>query len=485
MKKILLKLALLGATLFAYQAAKAQTVSVTADLKTMFNAGAATKTQVCFSLTDGNGNQLSNPRTSSGVIVPTATQCVLPDGSGHVSTTVIANDQITPANSIYSVTYTFNGRVVHGDIFQFALVDVTENLNIKTALSTIPVVPTPTGDTTYLRLDGGNGPLALLTVTGTSTLANVNLGIGNTLSLNNIKQQAGTAFVLADPNGVSHFFISSGAPYTNTFINGNGSGVVFLGSAAKTSVADTTGNIVTSGNLTLQTTSGTLPAVVANDTAGGILFTNNAGKTLQFGNGGTLFLGSSGSRGQAIGFFGATSGDATLVLAATGSSNVITLPNVTDTLACVTCSQTLTGKTITNLGITGGATNALLRFNSSAQIINGNTTDDGTNFSTNTVKLQVQSGVTQGSGFKHQRGTAGCVTGAVIGNTCQTVITWTSAFADANYTVVGCMGNGVTSGFPVINAFGSKLAASISVQTATVTAAASQFTTIECTAVHD
>jgi hypothetical protein len=158
MKKILLKLALLGATLFAYQAAKAQTVSVTADLKTMFNAGAATKTQVCFSLTDGNGNQLSNPRTSSGVIVPTATQCVLPDGSGHVSTTVIANDQITPSNSIYSVTYTFNGRVVHGDIFQFALADGTENLNTKLSLSTIPVVLPPTGDTTYARLDGSNLP---------------------------------------------------------------------------------------------------------------------------------------------------------------------------------------------------------------------------------------------------------------------------------------------------------------------------------------
>lgn len=158
MKKILLKLALLGATLFAYNAANAQTVAVTADLKTMFNAGAATKTQVCFSLTDGNGNQLSNPRTSSGVIVPTATQCVSPDGSGHISTTVIANDQITPSNSIYSVTYTFNGRVVHGDIFQFALADGTENLNTKTSLSTVPVVSTPTGDTTYARLDGGNSP---------------------------------------------------------------------------------------------------------------------------------------------------------------------------------------------------------------------------------------------------------------------------------------------------------------------------------------
>lgn len=158
MKKILQILALVGATLFAFDVAQAQTVSVTADLKSLFNAAQATKTQVCFSLTDGAGNQLSNPRTSGGVIVNTTPPCLSPDGAGHISTTVLANDQITPANSIYSVTYMYNGRALHGDIFQFLLADVTENLNTKPSLSTIPVIAAPTGDTTYGRLDGGNLP---------------------------------------------------------------------------------------------------------------------------------------------------------------------------------------------------------------------------------------------------------------------------------------------------------------------------------------
>lgn len=157
MKKFLQKFALVCAALLP-SFAWGQTVTVTANLQNMFGAAQATKTQVCFSLTDGNGNQLSNPRTSGGVIVPTATQCVLPNGSGVVSTPVIANDQITPAGSIYSVTYLFNGRQVHGDIYQFLLADGTENLNTKVGLTTPPVVPTPTGDTTYARLDGANSP---------------------------------------------------------------------------------------------------------------------------------------------------------------------------------------------------------------------------------------------------------------------------------------------------------------------------------------
>jgi hypothetical protein len=119
----------------------------------------------------------------------------------------------------------------------------------------------------YAGLSGGKLSTAVLpagTGTGTTlvysvspTLTTPNIGVANgssltlsgaasiagTLSVNSLKQVAGSSFVLADPNGVSHFFISSSAPYTNTFVNGNGAGVVFLGSAAKTSVDDVTGGI--------------------------------------------------------------------------------------------------------------------------------------------------------------------------------------------------------------------------------------------------
>jgi hypothetical protein len=117
--------------------------------------------------------------------------------------------------------------------------------------------PPPIGSTTP-----NTGAFTTLSATGTSTLANVTVGAANTLNVNTIKQQAGTAFSLADPLGVTHVFISSSSPYTNTFINGNGGGVVFLGSAAKTSVADTTG-IITMSGATSGTTSITPSAVAS------------------------------------------------------------------------------------------------------------------------------------------------------------------------------------------------------------------------------
>lgn len=482
MKKILQILALVGATLFAYNAAQGQTVSVTADLKSLFNSAQATKTQACFSLTDGAGNQLSNPRTSSGVIVNTTTQCVSPDGAGHISTTVIANDQITPTNSIYTVTYMYNGRAVHGDIFQFALADGTENLNIKTSLSVVPVVAAPTGDTTYLRLDGGNNPLAFLTVTnnatiggtfgvtGVTTLANVNMGAANTLSLSTIKQvSATTQFGLADNNGTMHFFIAGVAPFTNTFISGNGSGAVFLGQLAKANVADTTGTITTAGDLTLQNTSQLLPATIANDAAGGVTTTSNGGKSLQWNNSGVLIVNPAAlSTGAAltVGGTSPSTGGMSIFVGASGAATEVAALYPADGSNASLRIQSLQIRTPSGGLLTGAQVFAISNTGSIG----------GASFAT---------GIGQGSGFKHQRGAAGCATIASIGATCQTIVTWTAAFNDASYTVIGCMGNGVTSGLPVINAFGSKIAASISVQTVALTAAVAQFATIECTVVHD
>jgi len=47
------------------------------------------------------------------------------------------------------------------------------------------------------------------------------------------------------------------------------------------------------------------------------------------------------------------------------------------------------------------------------------------------------------------------------------------------------MGNGVASGAPLIQGITAKAAGSVTVQTAAMTAAAAQFTSIECAAVHD
>lgn len=346
----------------------------------------------------------------AGVLVITTFKVTAAAGTFSISG-LYRNDLIQPANTFYEITFVSDTGVSAVQAYQFTA-DGTFDLSSVTPLNTTiqPIVglgvftattpglvPASSGGTTnFLRADGvfalptagggftpftpvshqfltgvnaggvfssaqpaaadlsdgttGTGSVVLSaspTLTGTLTTATITAtGTINALTLQ--QRTATGAFAIMDNLGVSHFFISGTSPYTNTFLQGNGAGVVFLGSAAKASVADTTGNIVTAGSITLQNTSQLLPATVANDTAGGILFTNNAGNTIQFGNGGTLFLGSTGHRGQNIGFFGGTSGDMSLAPpAAAGSSPVLSLPSLTgnDTLVAKATTDTLTNKT--------------------------------------------------------------------------------------------------------------------------------------------
>ena len=195
-----------------------------------------------------------------------------------------------------------------------------------------------------MQSSGGSIIPGTLSVAGTSTLGNVNLGAANTLTTSNIKAIPLIFFNIMDANGLSHFGMSNSAPYTNTFVQGNGSGNVFLGTAGKTFVADTTGTITTSGGLAFQTASQTLPGTLANDTAGGLLFTSNAGKSIQFNNSnGHLFL---NGPGAVVGFAGATSGQTFLQGPAVGVGNTLGLPNANDTLVARTTTDTLTNKTL-------------------------------------------------------------------------------------------------------------------------------------------
>lgn len=100
-------------------------------------------------------------------------------------------------------------------------------------------------------------------------------------------------------------------------------------------------------------------------------------------------------------------------------------------------------------------------------------------------QIKVTTGVANdGGGMKHKRGQAGCATAAAAGAVCTSTITWTTAFADANYTVE-CQGIGTTSGVPTLGSVTARIAASVTVTTIAVTAVAAQFTTIECVATHD
>jgi hypothetical protein len=82
---------------------------------------------------------------------------------------------------------------------------------------------------------------------------------------------------------------------------------------------------------------------------------------------------------------------------------------------------------------------------------------------------------------------AGCATAASIGATCDTTVTWGTAFQSTSYTAV-CTGDAVTSGVPLLqgeNVSVAKAVGSITVRTYALTAAAAQFTNIDCIAWGD
>jgi hypothetical protein len=326
------------------------------------------------------------------------------------------------------------------------------SLDLASSLAlTTPNIGAATG--TSVNLSGNATVGGTLGVTGTSALGNVNLGAGNTLGVANIKQvSATTSLNISDNLGISHFFISSSSPYTNTFVQGNGSGSVFLGSGVKTNVADITGAITTAGGITFQTTAQTLPGTLTNDTAGGLLFTSNAGKSIQFNNSnGHLFL---NGPGAVVGFAGVTSGQTFLQGPAVGAGNTLGLPNANDTLVARTTTDTLTNKTLTSPTITNPVIN---------------------------------SGISSGTGIKHQRFGASCTTGAALGAACNSTYTWTSPFADANYSVV-CTGDGRAGGAlgePIVINTNTIGASSFLVSIAAFSAAAAQFPGVDCIAFHD
>lgn len=436
-------------------------------LQQIFNAGVGLTQRTAFNClagiacSDNIGTSRTDVRLGS---LTTVTFSATPTFDASTA----ASFKLTLTGNVTSSTLTnaVAGEPVNFEICQDAtggrtFVPPTNVLNMGTIVSTANACSTQ-----EFWFDGSNavssGPMqssggsiipGTLSVAGTSTLANVNLGAGNVLGVANIKQVPGTsAFSITDNLGVSHFFISSSSPYVNTFVQGNGAGGVFLGSGVKANVADTTGMITTAGGITFQTTSQTLPGTLTNDTAGGLLFTSNAGKSIQFNNSnGHLFL---NGPGAVVGFAGATSGSTFLQGPAVGVGNTLGLPNVNDTLVARTTTDTLTNKTLTSPTIT-------------SPTING--------------------GISQGSGVKHQRFGASCTTGAAIGAACNTTYTWTSAFADANYSVV-CTGDsraGGALGIPVVINTNSTGASTFLLSIAAFSAAAAQFPAVDCIAFHD
>lgn len=212
---------------------------------------------------------------------------------------------------------------------------------------------------TFPALDTNN------TFTGTNTFNGPTVLNSSTSETVNLKFTETNAPICV--SGFDFFWGDAVAHRMRQCANGGATGSVAMLSdtlgAFATGGAITPSSITTPGSIFLQTASGFLPATIANDTAGGIVVTNNAGKQVRLIDAaGNLYVGQ--GSGAGILFFGATSGNATVVASAVAGSSTLTLPSVTDTLAVLISAQAFSNKNMTSVGaannitlITGGATN--------------------------------------------------------------------------------------------------------------------------------
>lgn len=248
----------------------------------------------------------------------------------------------------------------------------------------------------------------------------------------------------------------------------------------------------------------------------GALYTAGAGgSTSGAGTGGTGGIGSisvGGNGGATVGGTGGTGGVGGSHTGGNGAANnggggigdVITGGNAVGTGSNGTGATIVSGS-----GGTGAASGVTLQLNQTNAIrayinfgsaraadpttrVNGDLwTINDASASTSAIKWNVNStaqpilsrGANGLSAIQTLR-VAGCATAASLAATCTTVVTWPVAFPDANYTA-SCTGDLITSGVPGNGGFTAKAAASVTFQTVSFTAAAAQYTTLDCYAIHD
>lgn len=194
------------------------------------------------------------------------------------------------------------------------------------------------------------------------------------------------------------------------------------------------------------------------------------------GAGGSADTGLSRTAAATVGVGNGGNGDVSGTLAAAGLK--------------VAGGTTLTGQTgtgtsiVTNNGPTIAGTTALTAITVSSTTPVANLKVQNCGNTCAITQPTISTGVTSGSGFKHQRFGASCTTGASVGASCNTAVTWTVAFADANYSAV-CTVNGITSGVPTQINVNSKTGAGMNISIAALTAVAAQASGFDCIAVHD
>lgn len=138
--------------------------TIAGNLKTLLGVAVTANCFVRFNLRGCNGAQA---RVSGTALIPSGKGTnwfidIVPDASGVLAGTAYSNDvdidtTLTPGQhpTWYGVVIYQNG--IPGPETPYNLANgTTFNLNSATPISTIPAVSTPTGDGTYMRLDGGN-----------------------------------------------------------------------------------------------------------------------------------------------------------------------------------------------------------------------------------------------------------------------------------------------------------------------------------------
>ncbi len=100
---------------------------------------------------------------ATGVVVKSEVD-IKPDSVGQISSFLYSTYDITPAGTYYTIEYYAGGQFKSSANYLICTVTAgacsatiaSFDLNSASPMTTVPVVAPPTGDTTYLRTDGGN-----------------------------------------------------------------------------------------------------------------------------------------------------------------------------------------------------------------------------------------------------------------------------------------------------------------------------------------
>jgi hypothetical protein len=470
--------------LLALPGAARATTTVTGHIADLGGSAVTSNAFVRFQLRGCGGNI---PRIN-GVALIAPTQGAVwykdfaADASGNITGTLYSNrDAAGTGNGEIecggSLTATWYGLIpflagkAGPEIPVYAKNSGTLDISQVTPITSNPVITSPTGDSTYMRLDAGNSPATgNWRFNGTTNLSNGgNLGgtFTGTPAFSGL-HTFNAGLTSAGPNSLSGGGSLSGAFTGNPTLSGNPlfSGVSLFNPNGLT--AQNATNIMYA--MSLGSSTSLVLAAFGNASAGVNLPFPPIGFTGDVWNG-SISVANSWAIQEIESSAGIPTRDYLAILAQSTEQPSDYGVAVQNKLIIVPGNNPppLSGG---NMFRIGGTATGLRDFNlpdaSGTPLISGN--GDGTHGIANQTKR-----------------VSGCATAASLNATCDTTVTWTTAFADASYTAT-CMGDVVTSGIPIIQGIdisAAKTGAAITVRTISITAAAAQFTTIDCISVHD